>query len=64
MKIYIEKDEKEIEIKFQGTVKDLLLKLKINSETVIVVKNKELISEETLVNNTDNVQILSVISGG
>ncbi|MFH1771094.1 MAG: MoaD/ThiS family protein [archaeon] len=64
MKIFIEKDKKNIEKKFSGKVSSLLKTLKINSDTVLVVKNGELITEEDSVKDSDMVKILSVISGG
>lgn len=64
MKLFIEKQNKKTEMKFNGSVKELLLKLKINSETVIVVKGKELVSEDEKLDDNDDVRILSVISGG
>lgn len=64
MKIYIEKEDKTIEIKFVGNSKQLLKKLNINSETVILTKNNELVSENEKLDNNDIVKILSVVSGG
>lgn len=64
MKIFIEKDKKNIEKKFSGKVSVLLKSLKINSSTVLVVCNSELITEEDSVEDSDEVRILSVISGG
>ena len=63
MKIYIEKtnEYKELEA---STVKEVLTKLKINSTTVIVTKNNELVTEDEKLNNKDEIKILSVISGG
>ncbi len=64
MKIFIEKDKKNIEKKFFGKTFDLLKLLNINPETVLVVKNGELISEDETLKDSDTVKILSVISGG
>jgi sulfur carrier protein ThiS len=64
MKIFIEKTDEKINLKFEGEAKALLKKLKINPEEVIVVKNGELISEEEKLSDSDYVKILSVISGG
>lgn len=64
MKIFIEKTNKRIEKKFNGTVAELLNLLKLNSETVLVTKNNTLVSEDETLNNSDEVNILSVISGG
>ncbi|MFH1589158.1 MAG: MoaD/ThiS family protein [archaeon] len=64
MKIFIEKDKQSIKKKFNGKVGALLSSLKINSSTVLVVSNGELITEEDVVKDSDDVKILSVISGG
>ena len=64
MNIYLEKDQKTITIQYEGSLKNLLKKLKINHETVIATKNNELISETEKLKNTDSIKILSVVSGG
>lgn len=63
MKVFIDKTNeiKEIEAK---TVKELLLKLKINPTTVIVARNNELVIEEQILSSKDEIKVLSVISGG
>ncbi|MFH1211105.1 MAG: MoaD/ThiS family protein [archaeon] len=63
MKVFIEREDKEIKIK-AGTVKELLGKLKINPVTVIVAKNNELVTDDTKLTEKDEVKIISVISGG
>jgi len=63
MEVYIEKDDRTVSIK-APTVKDLLAKLKINPVTVIVVRNKEIVTKEAKLKEKDKVRILSVISGG
>ena len=64
MEIFIEKENKSITRSFDGPVKELLISLSINPETVIVVRNCEIVTEEDNVNNKDSLKILSVISGG
>ncbi len=64
MKIYIEKENKNLNLNFKGTVKKLLEELNINIETVVVLKNNEIVTEEELLEENDDVKILSVISGG
>jgi sulfur carrier protein ThiS len=64
MKVFIEPHNKEVDIEFNGSVKSLLQKLKINPETVLVTKNNKLLIEADKVKNKDNIKILSVISGG
>ena len=46
------------------TVKDLLVELAVNSETVLVTRNNEILTEDELLNNDDTIEILSVVSGG
>lgn len=64
MKVHIERPKTEKKLEFEGTVKELLTLLDVNPETVIVAKGKELITEEDFLKNTDEVRIMSVISGG
>ncbi len=64
MKIFIEREKENKKFDFQGTVQELLDKLKIISETVLVVKNETIITEDELLDNNDEINILSVVSGG
>jgi sulfur carrier protein ThiS len=65
MKIFIEKSNKNLHKKnFKGTAKQLLTQLKINSESVLIVKNNVLITEDEMLDEKDDIKILSVISGG
>ncbi|MBS3103897.1 MoaD/ThiS family protein [Candidatus Woesearchaeota archaeon] len=53
-----------MKIEFTGDVKGLLEKLKINPETVIVVRDDELLTDDVVLKNNDKIKVLSVISGG
>ena len=68
MKVFIEKEQRDLTLKFIGTVKELLSKLDINPETVIVTKligdESELLTEDVKLDDIDSVKILSIISGG
>jgi thiamine biosynthesis protein ThiS len=64
MKLYIQKTQEHKTIKYAGTVLELLQKLKINPETVIVTSNGILVIEEDKLSDTDDVEILQVVSGG
>lgn len=64
MDIFIERTNTAKTMQFSGKVKNLVKKLDINPETVLVTRNKELLTEEDVVRNTDEIKILSVISGG
>ena len=64
MRVFIEPENETKEIEFSGTVSELLKKLNINPETVITAKNDELVPEDEELNNSDDVKLLAVISGG
>ena len=64
MEVFIESENKAKKIKFTGTVSQLLVKLNVNPETVIISKNRELVTENEKLTDTDDVKLLSVISGG
>jgi len=60
-----EREQSKELIQFNGTsLKDLLKLLKINSETIIAVRNNEILLEEDTLNNNDIIELLSVVSGG
>jgi sulfur carrier protein ThiS len=68
MKVYIEKDARSEIIKLKKSEKingkELLEKLKINPSSVILVKNNEVVLEDEILENKDEIKILSVVSGG
>ena len=64
MKVFIETDNETKEIEFSGTVSQLLKKLKINPETVITAKDNELVADEEELKDSDEIKLLTVISGG
>ncbi|MFH1668553.1 MAG: MoaD/ThiS family protein [Candidatus Woesearchaeota archaeon] len=64
MELFIEKSGNREKIKFTGSVGELLSRLKINPETVIIVKNDAVVTEDEKLNDDDVVKILSVVSGG
>jgi thiamine biosynthesis protein ThiS len=64
VKIQRTNESKIVNINTGSTVKDILEKLSINFTTVLVTKNKEVITEETKLKDKDSLELLSVISGG
>lgn len=64
MKIYIERTKENKQINFGGSVQELLDNLGILSETVLVVKEGTIITEDEMLSNDDDIKILSVVSGG
>lgn len=63
MKIFIEKEDREVEVKSK-IIRDILKELEINITTVMVVANGELVLEDYVVKEDDEVKIIPVISGG
>lgn len=65
MKVFIEKEQEKKEFNgFNGSVLDLLAELKINPETVLVIKNNELVFGLEELSDSDDIKVLSVVSGG
>ena len=64
MIIFDEREQTTTNLEFAGTLKQLLIKLNHNPETVIITKNNEVIMEDEILTNKDSIEILSVISGG
>ena len=63
IKVFIErtKERKTVEAR---TVKEALNKLKVNSQTVIVTRDNELLTGDDKLKKGDEIKLLSVISGG
>lgn len=61
--VYLErtKESKEIEVE---TFKDIFRKLNLNPETMLIIRDNELITEKTKLKNNDKITIMPVISGG
>jgi sulfur carrier protein ThiS len=64
MKVFVERTRESKSIQFEGTVNLLLESLGINPEEVLVTRGDELLTESDSVSNSDNIKLLSVISGG
>jgi len=66
MEIYFERENKtkKIKLKKEIILIDLLKKLNIELEAVILVKNDEICLENEIIKDSDKIKILSVVSGG
>nr|MBA4405047.1 molybdopterin synthase sulfur carrier subunit [Nanoarchaeum sp.] len=63
IKVYIDKF-KESKIVDCESIKEIIKKLNLNLEEFIIVKNGELITENTKLKDKDEIKFLSVMSGG
>jgi sulfur carrier protein len=64
IKVIIGEEKLNQEIPEEYTVKDLLKRMEIPSETVVVKKNEFIIIEEELIQEGDTIEIIKVIYGG
>jgi sulfur carrier protein ThiS len=63
MKVLIERENKTVDIQ-AATGIELLEKLEINPTTILLVQNNNVVIPEAELQDTDEIKILSVISGG
>ena len=61
--VFIERENKTVNIKGDNA-SEILNKLNINPETVLICRNNELILLNSKINEDDELKLLSVISGG
>ena len=63
IKVFNERNNetKQVNVK---SIKEVIKKLKINLEEVIIIKNNELVTEDAKLKINDEIKFLSVISGG
>jgi sulfur carrier protein ThiS len=62
--IYLEREKETVKKEFSGKITELLVELNVNKETIVVVKNGEVVSEEERCEGSDELKLLSVVSGG
>ena len=64
MKVVLRNPRRELEIEGGASVKDLLRRLDIMPETVLVIREGELLLKTDLVADSDTIELRPVISGG
>lgn len=66
MKIKVKLDSKksEVEVASSSTINELLEKLGINREAVLVRRNKEICTEEEKLKPNDFIEIIRAVTGG
>lgn len=66
MKVFIERENKTTTIPLENEIncRELLKQLKISRESVILVKNGTVCLEDEVLQDSDELKILSVVSGG
>lgn len=64
MKVRIRHQRREVELAGVGTVGELLQRLQLNPEAVLVVRGTELLTRDAQVTEDDEIEIRPVVSGG
>lgn len=62
--IFVEKENKTLDMDYTGNFIELAEKVNVNLETVVCILNDELVHETENIKDGDKVKFLSVISGG
>jgi len=56
--------DQEWEVKGGMTVRDAILKVGLNVEAVLALRDGKLITEDTVLRDEDEIKLVAVISGG
>ncbi|UZX15398.1 MoaD/ThiS family protein [Thermus sp. PS18] len=57
-------ERKEVEVKGDRPLKEILLELGLNPETVVVIRGEELLTLDERVGEGETLEVLSAVSGG
>ncbi len=64
MKVRLRNPDREVEVAGGRKVRDVLRELGIDPDTVLVIRDRELLTREDRVGEDDEVEVRPVISGG
>ena len=64
MKVHLRNPRREVEVEGPLRVHALLARLDINRESVLVIRGDTLVPGDVLLDDTDDIEIRPVISGG
>lgn len=64
MRVKLRNPDREVELAGRREVRDVLLELGIDPDTVLVIRDRELLTRDERVGNEDRIEIRPVISGG
>jgi uncharacterized protein (TIGR00269 family) len=64
MKVILRNPEREIEIAGPKRVRDLLAQLSVDPDTVLVIRDRALVTRDERLEDTDRIEVRPVISGG
>jgi len=64
IKLINKENVKEIEFKENKTIEDLLKEEEIPIETVVIKQNGETVTEDEIIKDNDEIEVIKVIYGG
>jgi len=64
MDIRLSQPDRDVQLKGPKQVKVILKELNIVPETVLVIRDNKLLTEDEVIADSDNIEIRPVISGG
>jgi sulfur carrier protein len=64
VKVLLRNPRREVDVPGPVRVVDLLARLELNRESVLVIRNETLVAGDTLLDDADTIEIRPVISGG
>lgn len=64
MKVKLRNPDRELDVAGDRKVREVLAELSIDPDTVLVIRNRALLTREDRVQETDLIEIRPVISGG
>jgi sulfur carrier protein ThiS len=56
--------DREVEVAGPRSVRDVLVELGVDPDTVLVIRDRELVTREERLQDADSIEIRPVISGG
>ena len=64
MQVHIERTDEHKELAFSGTAEQLCDELGVNPQTVLIIRNGQLVTEDEQLEEDDEIRLVTVVSGG
>ena len=64
MRVRLRNPDREVEIAGPKRVRDVLAELGLNPDTVLVIRDRTLVTREVRLDDLDEIEVRPVISGG
>ncbi len=64
MKVMIRHQRREVEVRGRRRVREVLVELGVNPETVLVIRGAQLLTHDAQVGDEDTIELRPVVSGG